>query len=266
MSRNTTALVSNPSWRSFSVTRHPMSLLTTTTSRIRNVFAALGRDRDVPLQRVGAVELRLAGRAGREPRVLVARADELRPLLERDPGLEVHGLDHDGRRARRRRELVERHVGAELRRPRLPALGDQQAVAEVLRLEVRLPARVGSQREERRATAVRPTRNTPSTISGRHFDGCGGLRISIGGRSPCSRRGRSATASGASEEPHFWQIARPSSLTSRQVGQTTTLRPPRRASRRRGRTAGGRPGPRARRPRPGSRRRCGSTRSRSCRC
>ena len=36
MSRNATALVSNPSWRSFSVTRHPTSLLTTTTSRIRN--------------------------------------------------------------------------------------------------------------------------------------------------------------------------------------------------------------------------------------
>ena len=37
MSLNTTALVSNPSWRSFSVTRQPTSPLTVTTSRIRNV-------------------------------------------------------------------------------------------------------------------------------------------------------------------------------------------------------------------------------------
>ena len=27
---------------------------------------------------------------------------------------------------------------------------------------------------------------------------------------------------GSSDEPHFWHIARPSSFTSRQVGQTTT--------------------------------------------
>ena len=36
MSRNATALVSNPDCRSFSVTRQPTSPLTVTTSRIRN--------------------------------------------------------------------------------------------------------------------------------------------------------------------------------------------------------------------------------------
>ena len=44
MSRNTTALVSNPSWRSFSVTRHPMLSLTTSAfnERALKLYEKLG--------------------------------------------------------------------------------------------------------------------------------------------------------------------------------------------------------------------------------
>ena len=159
MSRNTHALVPKPPRTSFSVIRQPMSSRTVTTSRIRKLSPPSASTDDVPLQRVDAVERGLARGAGREADLLVPLADERGPVIERRRRSPGRPPPRRPSPTRRRRELIERDVGAELRRPRLPPVGHQHAVAEVLGLEVRAAARVGPEQQ-----------NAPTPSHGAHDD------------------------------------------------------------------------------------------------